>query len=87
LGFKLKTEQLQIIEMFWQVLVSLDICLDKSKNMDTNQCMCWYSLNNTAAIPDQFEILIDNLTMYPICILSLLLSICKRLYTVQPFQF
>jgi hypothetical protein len=32
-GFlKLKTEQLEIVEMFWQVF-SLDICLDKSKSM------------------------------------------------------
>jgi hypothetical protein len=41
LGFKLKTEQLQIVEMFWQVF-SLDICFDKSKSMDTNPCTCWY---------------------------------------------
>jgi hypothetical protein len=35
LGFKLRTEQLQIVKMFWQVF-SLDICLDKSMSMDTN---------------------------------------------------
>jgi hypothetical protein len=49
LGLKLKTEQLQIVEMFWQVF-SLDICLDK-----------WKQTTGTVAIPDQFEILIDKL--------------------------
>jgi hypothetical protein len=40
--------------MFWQVF-SLDICLDKSKSMDTNLARVDISLNNTVAIPDQFE--------------------------------
>ena len=39
LGFELKTEQLLIVEIFWQVF-SMDICFDKSKSMDINQCTC-----------------------------------------------
>jgi hypothetical protein len=62
LGFKLKTYWTAANR--WDVLagfpVSLDICLDKLKSMDTNPCTSWY-LNNTLAIPDQFEILIDKL--------------------------
>ena len=50
LGFKLKTEQLEIVEMFWQVF-SLDICLDKSKSMDIQT----YARVGIS-IPDQFEL-------------------------------
>ena len=44
LGFKLKTEKLEVDEMFWQVfsLVQTHVRVD-------------ISLNNTVAIPDQFE--------------------------------
>jgi hypothetical protein len=49
--------------MFWQIF-SLDICLDKSKSIDTNNARVGISLNNTVlvdSITDQFEILIDKL--------------------------
>ena len=54
LCFKLKTEQLEIVEMFWQVF-SLDICFDKLKSMVQTHARVGISLNNTVAIPDQFE--------------------------------
>jgi hypothetical protein len=55
--------------MFWQVF-SLDICLDKSKSMDT---VTIYYISNTVAIPNQFE----NTDFDKLCIL---LNTCRFMY-------
>jgi hypothetical protein len=56
LGFKLRTEQLEIVEMFWQVF-SLDTvsALTSRRAWIHTHARVGISLNNTVAIPDQFE--------------------------------
>jgi hypothetical protein len=54
LGFKLKTEQLQVVEMFWQLFSLVSALTSRRAWIQTHARLC-ISLNNTVAIPDQFE--------------------------------
>jgi hypothetical protein len=73
LGFKLKTEQLEIVEMFWQVFSHWISALTSRRAWIQTHARVGISLHNTVAIPDQFE----NTDFDKLCIL---LNTCRFMY-------